>query len=463
MYSEQVYKIENIVKNPKIKFGFLRGAGGTGKTFSISKYIEMAKLNHTQYVFMGPTGKSVSVAEEKGLVGCTIHRFFKIQTNDTEAKIKRYITYKYGGMDQYYIKMRQELFDVKMVFIDEISMINDQMFMHILETLIKCTKANTTIFLSGDFHQLPPVIKDKVLTSSLQIIDALMNSPQMEVIDYVTRFRSPNEEFNKFLHDLRMGSITKVKDISTFLRIHTNVYTRENYPDEIENKFTFLTQTNKDVDEINSAMLHGLDGELYESEYKIKIDECTTGFKEVRQQIIDDFQMDKVVTFKVGSKILFRVNHMDEQFKNGEEGIVESVKPGSVMIRKIHNNVLIEVRKHIYSTSDLEKKDGFNLEIEQWPFSLGNARTIHKAQGDGFEYLHLNFGFLTNYNHLSDEDKWHLFYVSLSRIMDPSKVYISDISMKTLECQYSLFKNINYKKLSLSKEITEYIPRKEGI
>lgn len=457
--SKQVKEIMKIINDNSVKFGFLRGAGGTGKTYAIAQTIQALGLNSSQYVFMGPTGKSVAVAEEKGLVGSTLHRFFKIQTNDSTEKLKRHINHKFRGIDGYYIEMRKELLGVKLVFIDEISMVNDQLLSHILETLLECMSDDCKIFLSGDFNQLAPVVNDKELVTPIQIIENIIKLEETGLVDFNTRFRSDNEEFNKFLHDLRAGKLKKVNEISKSLRQFFNVYNQATYPKELEHSLTFLAHGNPKVKIINDALLDELEGDLMTHTRTIKIDEFPEGSKDIRDAILADFQMDDSVSFKVGSKVLFRVNNKDDQFKNGDEGIIEAIKERSVVVRKLRTNTLIEVTKHLYKSTDLERQDGFIIEVEQWPFSLGNARTIHKSQGDGFEFLHLDFDFLSYSN---TETKWALLYVCLSRIIDPSKVWISDISIKNLECQYNMFKNINYKKLGLfstNEDIPEYEER----
>ena len=94
----------------------------------------------------------------------------------------------------------------------------------------------------------------------------------------------------------------------------------------------------------------------------------------------------------------------------------------------------------------------------QLPFSLGNAMTYHKAQGSGLLYLHLDFEFL-NYGSISNEAKWQTLYVGLSRVIDPSKVYIHEKSIKILERQYRLFQQINYNKLNLIFDSVEMQPQ----
>ena len=107
---------------------------------------------------------------------------------------------------------------------------------------------------------------------------------------------------------------------------------------------------------------------------------------------------------------------------------------------------------------------GLDIKVTQWPFALSYARSIHKAQGDGFTNLHLDFSeFLDNKN-LTRMDKWRLLYVCISRVQDPSKVWIGRASLDKLRLNRKLLSTIDFDKLSLNyyhPDVAKpiYIPR----
>jgi ATP-dependent exoDNAse (exonuclease V) alpha subunit len=117
------------------KFCLASGGGGCGKSFAIASWLKNSGLDSTEYVFVAPTGKAVSVAEEKGMHGRTIHSYFKLLNNDTHHNIDRHIISKWGSFDKYTVEMKKELFDKKVIIIDEISMVNNQMLNFILELI----------------------------------------------------------------------------------------------------------------------------------------------------------------------------------------------------------------------------------------------------------------------------------------------------------------------------------------
>lgn len=458
----QVYEIQAICKNPYIKYGFLRGQGGSGKTYTISQFLKHSKVPPFRYLFVGPTGKSISVAEDKGMVGSTIHSFFMIQNNDTTAKIESFLIYKYNSMKNYYQEMKKKLEEIKYIFIDEISMVNDQLLLHILRTLEAAGRNDLNIFLSGDYHQLPAILKNTTANDSLSSIEELIAERVMKCIDFNTRYRSENEDFNEFLFDIRAGNIYDPLSISNYIKHFCNVYKKQDdIPDEDRKKLTYLFYSNNQVNDTNELILDDLPGQRFESTAKIIHNQYPINELETRDTLVNQFQMDEHLVFKEGSKILFRVNDPDKKFKNGDEGLIEKVYHDRIIVKKFSHNqeTIIEIKKHIYRTGEMEIKDGYDIQIEQWPFSLGNARTIHKAQGDGFEYLHLDFGFFS-ISSFTNAYKWRLFYVQMSRIITPENVWITEDSIKLLERQYNLFKGVNHNRFSLDFYNDQMMPEK---
>lgn len=464
----QIYHIKAHLENPNIKYIFLRGAGGTGKTYAIAKFLEHYGYKHHQYLFLGPTGKSISVAEDKGLYGQTIHRWFKLLTSSTANEIDAHIKATCFSEENYLMQLKLKLVDVELVFIDEISMVNNEVLAHMMAVLT--IKPSIKVIFAGDYDQLPSVITDDVknanVETSLRLISKYITNREMAVVDFITRYRSEDEIFNSFLHNLRQGRKKYINPmfIAKFLRTHCNVYSG-NLDEKLQHTLTFLAHETKDVDFINKLLLDDLPGNLYTYNMSIKKDIFPQNSQNERDKIIDSFQMDAIVNFKIGSKILFRVNDSDNLYKNGDEGIVENVIGDKIYVKKLSHwgDSIIEITPHTYKTSASDLADGFDIEITQLPFSLGTARTYHKSQGDGFLNLHLDFKFF-KLNSLYNETKWQLFYVGLSRIIDPSKVWISEASIRILESQREVFAKINYDALGLVFDGPDmvqqnYIPR----
>jgi len=443
-YHSQTIELDNLIKN-KARYIFLRGSGGTGKSYTIGKFVEMHGSRHQDYVFVGPTGKSVAIAEEKGIQGATIHSFFEIRTNNTKEDITKFILKKFKSKEKYLTTMKLKLYNIKYFFIDEISMVNYDLLFHILQVLILKGRKDLTIVIAGDYHQLPPISED--VTNSKKLILELVQDEAIEFIDFITRYRSSNENYNQFLFDLRAGKQRNVNVICSYLENFFNIY-RKRVPDEIKNKLTYLEYTNIKVQSINDEILANLPGKVHTFEYELITNKFPQEDPWRRNKIIDDMQMDNVLELKEGCKIIFRINSPEAQFKNGEEGIVQHIFSNSIQIKKMTNNAIINVSKYLFSSSEIDLKDGFEIESKQYPFSLGHARTIHKSQGDGFNHVHFNFDFLNS--GALNTFKWHLLYTCLSRVKEPSEVWISEKSLRILKSQWYLLQDIKFNDLSLN-------------
>lgn len=462
----QVQQLDDYTK--KYSYIFLRGPGGVGKTYTVGKFIESKKINHLNYVFLGPTGKAVAVAEDKGLRGIILHRFFGIQTNDNLNDINEYLEQKHGSIKKYRSKIRKQLIDIRYVFIDEISMVNNELLEHMLITLQECGTKNLTVVLSGDYHQLPPIIDTTLIEyvnvgSSIEVVYDLITADAMAVVDFITRYRSEDENYNEFLHDTRLGIIQDVGSVANYLAHYFNVYTdRSGIPSDIEKKLTFLEFVNAKVKYINDTMLEELPGVEHKSEFKIENMQFPDGKSFVADDIINGFQMDQELIFKIGSKVVFRTNNHEEGYKNGDEGLITAFNGSVVSIDRFSGADIIKmnIKKHEYTSTEKQKKLGYDVVVKQFPFSLIHSRTIHKAQGDEYQFLHLDFSFLEN-GMINNVMKWQLLYTAISRVSYPKGVWIHKRSIELLKKQYRLFTDVDHDYLSLNFDKLEipYIPR----
>lgn len=134
--------IENYINYPVGTFGVL-GAGGTGKTFTITS-IE----NSDKFLFLAPTNKAVNELtkglRQNGVIKPntrTIDSYFKFKTIKNE----------YNETVYSYTKPIDDI--PRVIIVDECSMLQDK---HV-EMLLEITE-NTSLILIGDNMQLPPVI-----------------------------------------------------------------------------------------------------------------------------------------------------------------------------------------------------------------------------------------------------------------------------------------------------------------
>ena len=124
---------------------FLTGRAGTGKTTMLRKFLAEAG---EKAVVLAPTGVAAMNAG-----GQTIHSFFKLPPRLVEpADIKR-------------LRSTRLIKAVETVIIDEISMVRSDMLDAIdrslkLNRMSKRPFGGVRMILSGDLHQLPPVVSN---------------------------------------------------------------------------------------------------------------------------------------------------------------------------------------------------------------------------------------------------------------------------------------------------------------
>ncbi|XP_015125103.1 uncharacterized protein LOC107046894 [Diachasma alloeum] len=138
---------------------YISGEGGTGKSFLIEVIQTwIAKELNGQSAVTAPTG--IAAYNVNGL---TIHRYFQllIEHDDTP---------KYKQLSDYLLKlMREQMRDVKLIIIDEISMVSNTTLMYINQRLMEIFNTfeqtdgwfgKKHILVFGDLLQLPPVRQD---------------------------------------------------------------------------------------------------------------------------------------------------------------------------------------------------------------------------------------------------------------------------------------------------------------
>ena len=149
---------------------FITGGAGTGKSHLI-KTID-ASLNKTlnyksenlgtiKVLKLAPTGVAAS-----NIDGNTIHSSLGIPVNCQTMQIPKLSNKKRS-------ELRLKYEDLKVIIIDEISMVSNKLFLHVHQRLLDIFGytnnfdkpfAGLTILVVGDFYQLPPVLQRPVFT-----------------------------------------------------------------------------------------------------------------------------------------------------------------------------------------------------------------------------------------------------------------------------------------------------------
>lgn len=185
----------------KKNYFVISGYAGTGKTTIVKTLINVLGLSNYNVLFAAFTGKASLILRIKGNMANTIHKSF-------------YNIY-YGDNGMYYFSRKRSLpSTVKLIVIDECSMINDKMINDILSFGLP------TIFL-GDIGQLPPVIGQNSLLKNVDNIDAQLTQVMRQddssgILDLATKARNGEKLEVGTYKNCRVLHLKDIEDITKY-------------------------------------------------------------------------------------------------------------------------------------------------------------------------------------------------------------------------------------------------------
>lgn len=345
---------------------FLTGPAGVGKSYLLDKFIQ----SHQNVLVCAPTG----IAALK-VGGETMHKVFHIPIPAFEGP--SFAKGKKGAITPAQLRV---IAAADTIVIDEVSMARCDNFSYMIKVIRKAEKVKgqkIRIIASGDFSQLPPVVKkdeEKLMRkykfdlSGYPFTTTEWKSLNFKVVELTEIKRQSDQEFIEHLNEVRVGNFKHIDYFSQFV---------DENPDT--DGAILICGTNATADRLNREYLDEIDGEpaLFMAD---KTGRCPAG-------IVDD-----QILIKTNARIIFTSNDPEGRFKNGSFGIVKSFDKDAVMVEVLSRDgsyiVKVEKREYpVYSysaTGDVLTQKQVGL-IKQYPFKLGKAITIHKSQGQTFD------------------------------------------------------------------------------
>ena len=419
---EQLYCIISILCNHKNMF--IQGPGGTGKSYIIECIRQICSILFIQLIVLAPTG-----CASNAIKGDTIHSFLKSPPS--------------------FIR------DEAICIVDEISMVGINKFKELCKKLsfIKKTKklmGGLQVVYSGDFAQLEPVNSTNILGSDQW---KLIDSYKLLTINN----RAKAGKLQGLLDKIRIGNIDK--DVEDYLKSRVNIP----FDQFDRNKLTVLFYDNKSITEYNEEKLTETlkkhkQHSLYIFEPVLRLsNNSNKKLKDLLSKNEEDEKYDPKSLFNplkccMYAKVVITKN-IDKKNGafNGAKGVIYGIdkESGEITILLDKNGNEIKVRpiclKRQYENG--KKKDGEDMtfcscedpdlmigscticlkplddtkgdyyDILNYPFELGWATSIHKAQGQTIEnQLQI---FLPPFYPPS------LIYVAVSRITSAYNLYIN--------------------------------------
>ncbi|MDD6224221.1 MAG: ATP-dependent RecD-like DNA helicase [bacterium] len=336
---------EQAIKQAILKhFLIITGGPGTGKTTIMKAicllYQEVYHLRHDELakemVLLAPTGRaSKRISEFTNIPALTIHRFLKWNKENNHFAVNEY-----------------HKSDVKIVIIDEFSMVDTILFHHLLNGL----RYDTKIILVGDYHQLPSVgpgqlLKDMIESGSLPMIELRELYRQATNSNIISLAYQIKENCLNY-------SIFHQKEDLEFVPVSSNL---------VKDK----------VLEISSLYIKDLEAfQVLAPMYKTinGIDLLNVSLQDIFNPV-DKKKKELLihgVLFREGDKVIQLTNMPDDNVFNGDIGYITSI-----IVNGNKKEILIcfdgnEVR---YTASNFHK------------FKHAYAISIHKSQGSEFDYV----------------------------------------------------------------------------
>jgi ATP-dependent exoDNAse (exonuclease V) alpha subunit len=350
---------------------FLTGRAGTGKTTMLRKFLAGAG---EKAIVLAPTGVAAMNAG-----GQTIHSFFKFPPRLIEpTDIKR-------------LRSTRLVKAIDTMIIDEISMVRSDM-LDAIDKSLKLNRASKRPFggvrmiLSGDLHQLPPVVSGQEAPILRERYGGsyFFNAPAFKDAEFSLLalkhvFRQAEPRFLALLGALRTGRVTPNDEAV----LRGLVSTRSAV--EASETHVVLTPNNANAYRINQARLEGLNtrSQRFEAAVQGQFDEKA-------------YPTEADLELKEGARVMLIKNDPEGRWVNGTLATVAGFSGTRVMV---------EIEDHVYEIEPTAwEKYRYELDPEtkkvkrevvgtfkQMPLRLAYAVTIHKAQGLTLDKVFIDF------------------------------------------------------------------------
>lgn len=382
---------------------FLSGAGGCGKSHLLNTlYQALSKLfsyrsadiNKTKVLRMAPTGIAAI-----NINGTTIHTALGIPVGCFKKNLPKL-------SDQRRSTLRNQLNELKVIIIDEISMVSNYMLLHINLRLIEifgnkeCKPfANVSVIACGDLFQLPPINQPPVysdFTEEWLNIDHIWKHFKLAELTEVMR-QQGHDIFINLLNNVRTGQLTSA-DVnllrSRIINIDPSADTlhifAENAPAKLYN------DSKLELLEGRCHFIPAMD-EIPENVPKSVID------RTLKQNQSRTGGLAQILKIKVGARVMLTTNiDIEDRLINGQIGAVIRIKINNnsdvekIYVKFDDNLAGLKKQNDTFTRENccvpilrseaqirLQSKNNSSPSIKrtQFPLMLCWACTVHKVQG----------------------------------------------------------------------------------
>ncbi len=416
----------------------LWGPAGTGKTYlttHIVKYfIENEKILDDGVCITAPTHKAVSVLsnilrENKIQASTrTIHSFLGIKPfrNDNNGEEKFTID-----------KTVKNPPSATLLIVDESSMISANLFEYIIEAM-EVGRVNTVLFI-GDPYQLLPVDDSKTEIFSMkkqyQLNEIVRQAKDSYIIKIATKLREriANKDFINLKQFFKENFESEIEFFHNQEQFLSDFYKNDNWYKEDK---ILGSYTNQSVDGFNRTIR----GQYWREKGQLTPPTLLSGDM---LRFLDSYSVSNVNMYHNGQVVTIeeatlkfheylQIEYWDCKVVGAsEQQIFRVVDPGSVMIFNDKLQAIIKLAKS--SQYGLERKKYWNAYYStrdmfanvQYIFSS----TIHKLQGSTYDSSYIDLFSLADHCYISDDEKYRLTYVAITRAREHIKIFIPKIDI----------------------------------
>jgi hypothetical protein len=421
---------------------FITGGAGSGKSHLIHAVYQIAVRIFQEHgedpdkvhaLITAPTGSAAY-----NVSGTTLHSAFLIPIGQAQSYQKL--------SDDKLNSVRTKLSSLKLLIIDEISMVGSTLLLQLHNRLSEIMSSNApfggvAILAFGDLYQLKPVkqkfIFDQVIDPIARLYGSLWSHFQLIELTEIMRQRN-DRSFAEMLNRVRKNEQTD-SDIQLLKEREVT----GSYPEDILHVFA----ANKDVDSHNAVKLASLGTQIETLPAIDKKPNALSNYKIKENNSRLTGGLENEVVLATGARVMLTRNiDVSDGLVNGAQGVVVGFvntnrtchRTNAVLVRfddkKVGENArkktqyIIELQKFPGATpiqrievafSVSKKNKNLNITRCQFPIKLSWACTIHKVQGLTVDKI------LVSFKSRKGFDSGQA-YVALSRVRSIEGLYLKE-------------------------------------
>jgi ATP-dependent exoDNAse (exonuclease V) alpha subunit len=367
-----------LLENEKERIVWISGRAGTGKS-TFLQYLK-TEIRPRNAVYLAPTAVAALT-----ISGQTIHSFFWI-----DPKEKAYLeTALDSGRED---RLFPLLAAVETIVIDEISMVRADLLdemdrrMRMAKDQSRLAFGGARLVLFGDPYQLPPVEPDPYSLAG-ELFKRRYKSPfffssqvlrtrarRIRRVEFTRVFRQNEADFLATLDRCRAGLVTEA-DLD-LLQSRVLPEGKKPPPDHL-----VLTAKKDEARRLNRYRLDALPGPA-----RVYASVASGHFANELDD--DELPVPRELELKVGTRVMLTVNDPEGRWSNGTLATVKGLEDGGVVLEDETGEFRVEPhawKKVRFTLRSGQLSEEATDEYRQYPFVLGWAVTVHRAQGRTLE------------------------------------------------------------------------------